>query len=510
MKKVIVVLVSLILSVAIVEVLPTVLKKQSKIEANISNETSLVKQEILSYSSNEKTYNKLYANGELVGVISDLDYLNGLIKEKYKDYEQQFPNTELGLSNDVYIVSEKTFSEFENVDDNIMNYLVDNNLLGIKVTSIEFSTSDGVYETIYVKNVDDFNEAKNKFIMNFIDEDAYNKLINKATIEYPEDNGYVENSVSIKETITYKDSIASFDEIFESEDEIYDFLCYGRDTSREYYTVKEGDTLQSILYFFNQNMLDKHLVSLNRDILQSVNQIITPGMKLNVKYFTSPITVIINKYHSTISFDTPDTPTYIEDPELETGEVIVEKEEKIGKIRTIYNETYENGVLVQSGKGAPTQIGEAVVVEKKEQGVIRVGTKLTYLVGTGNYVWPVDYPYITVDFGGYYGHTGTDFVNLYEKYCAVYAVDSGVVDEVGYKYDMGYYCMINHGNGIRTFYMHLNVPSYVDVGENVVRGQIIGQEGNTGNSDGAHLHLTFEVDGNRVNACRYLPCNLIR
>ena len=102
-----------------------------------------------------------------------------------------------------------------------------------------------------------------------------------------------------------------------------------------------------------------------------------------------------------------------------------EKEEKIGKIRTIYNETYENGVLVQSGKGAPTQIGEAVVVEKKEQGVIRVGTKLTYLVGTGNYVWPVDYPYITVDFGGYYGHTGTDFVNLYEKYCAVYAVESG-------------------------------------------------------------------------------------
>jgi hypothetical protein len=23
-----------------------------------------------------------------------------------------------------------------------------------------------------------------------------------------------------------------------------------------------------------------------------------------------------------------------------------------------------------------------------------------------------------------------------------------------------------------------------------------------------HLHLTFEVNGTRVNACNYLPCNL--
>ena len=32
--------------------------------------------------------------------------------------------------------------------------------------------------------------------------------------------------------------------------------------------------------------------------------------------------------------------------------------------------------------------------------------------------------------------------------------------------------------------------------------------GSTGVSTGVHLHLTFEVNGVRVNACNYLPCGM--
>ena len=87
MKKVIVLLISLILAVTIVEVLPMLMKQKTQIQANISNETSLVKQEIISYSEQEKTYNKLYASGKYIGAVSDLDYLNSLIKQKYDDFE---------------------------------------------------------------------------------------------------------------------------------------------------------------------------------------------------------------------------------------------------------------------------------------------------------------------------------------------------------------------------------------------------------------------------------------
>lgn len=503
MKKVIVVLISLILSIGIVIGLPMIMKQKTQIQANISNETSLVQQEILSYSDKELDYNKLYANGKLVAVITDLDYLNGLIKDKYKDFEDEFPNTELGLSNDVYIVKEKSFARFKNVDDNIMSYLVDNDLLGIKTTAVEFSTSDGIYEIIYVKSIDDFYAARDEFLLNFVSEDTLQKLRNKEQINSPSELGSVEMALEMLETITYKDAVVSPHEIFTNEDDIYTFLCYGRNTDREYYTVKEGDTLQGVGYYFG-DMRPKQIVMLNKDKLSNENQIITPGMQLNVTYYTSPITINVTKQVLSQQFITPEVPEYIEDESIEAGKVEIIVEEEAGIKNVLFKETWTNGVL-QEGE----QLSETIIKQPR-RGKIAVGTKLTNLVGTGNYRWPVDNPEITTDFGGYLGHTGTDFVNKYEYYCAVYAVDSGVVDEVGYKYDMGYYVMINHGNGIRTFYMHLNVPAYVDVGENVSRGQIIGQEGNSGRSEGIHLHLTFEVDGDRVNACRYLPCDMIR
>ena len=49
--------------------------------------------------------------------------------------------------------------------------------------------------------------------------------------------------------------------------------------------------------------------------------------------------------------------------------------------------------------------------------------------------------------------------------------------------------MIDHGNYI-TLYAHMQVL-YVSEGQNVSQGQTIGLVGNTGDSNGAHLH--FEV-----------------
>ena len=503
MKKAVVILFSLVLACGIVIFLPLVMENDKKIEANIANETSLVKQEIISYSEEERTYYKIYAKGELVGIAHSLDYLNDVVWDYYEDYKYDFPNSRLWFSDDVYIVEEKTFCEFENIDDQIIKYIRDNDFLGVKTTAVEFSTSEGVYEIIYVKSIEDFNAARDEFLLNFVSEDTLKKLRNKESIDSPTELGTVETGLRMLETVNYSDAIVSPSEIFDSVDQIYEFLCYGRNTNREYYTVKEGDTLQGVGYYFG-DMWPRQLVMLNRDVLSSENQIITPGMQLNVTYYTSPLTINVTKQVLSQQFITPEVPEYVEDETVEAGKTKIIVQEEIGIKNVLFEEEWTNGVLQEGNQLSET------VIKQPVRGKIAVGTKMVNLIGTGNYVWPIDNPFITTDFGGYLGHTGTDFINKYGTYAPVYAVDSGIVDETGYKTDMGYYVMINHQNGIRTFYMHLNVPSYVSEGENVYRGQIIGQEGNTGRSDGVHLHLTFEVNGERVNACKYLPCSLIR
>jgi murein DD-endopeptidase MepM/ murein hydrolase activator NlpD len=54
----------------------------------------------------------------------------------------------------------------------------------------------------------------------------------------------------------------------------------------------------------------------------------------------------------------------------------------------------------------------------------------------------------------------------------------------------GNYIKIDHGGDKFTIYAHMKKDgNVVNVGANVVAGQIIGYSGNTGNSDGAHVHF---------------------
>lgn len=110
-----------------------------------------------------------------------------------------------------------------------------------------------------------------------------------------------------------------------------------------------------------------------------------------------------------------------------------------------------------------------------------------------NFVWPCESVAITALKNDYPGHGGTDIGagNGLE----IYAAADGIVTEAAWgNTGYGYYVVIDHGSGYQTLYAHCH-EIFVEVGEEVVAGQIIATTGSTGNSTGPHLHFEVRVNG---------------
>lgn len=100
------------------------------------------------------------------------------------------------------------------------------------------------------------------------------------------------------------------------------------------------------------------------------------------------------------------------------------------------------------------------------------------------------------------GHQGVD-IALPMNSAVRAAADGDVIhadwDNDGY----GFMVWVDHGDGLRTLYAHLN-RIVVKRGQRIVRGQLLGLSGNTGWSLGPHLHFEISVRGRKQNPALFL------
>jgi murein DD-endopeptidase MepM/ murein hydrolase activator NlpD len=97
-------------------------------------------------------------------------------------------------------------------------------------------------------------------------------------------------------------------------------------------------------------------------------------------------------------------------------------------------------------------------------------------------------------------HEGIDIVN--EVGTPIYASAEGTVDFVGRKGDYGLTLDVNHGYSLKTLYGHLS-KVLVREGQKVKRGDLIARSGNTGLSNGPHLHYEVRINGVAQNPTEY-------
>jgi murein DD-endopeptidase MepM/ murein hydrolase activator NlpD len=116
------------------------------------------------------------------------------------------------------------------------------------------------------------------------------------------------------------------------------------------------------------------------------------------------------------------------------------------------------------------------------------------------FAWPIS-GWITQ---GYHAqHHALDIAGPYGA--SVYASRAGRVIYAGWNpQGYGYLIKIQHADGFVTYYSHLK-GQWVQVGQWVNQGDLVGAVGSTGNSTGPHVHFEIRKNGAWVNPLNYLP-----
>ena len=83
------------------------------------------------------------------------------------------------------------------------------------------------------------------------------------------------------------------------------------------------------------------------------------------------------------------------------------------------------------------------------------------------------------------------------------AAAGGVVIKADWYSGYGKCVIIDHGNGVLTYYAHFQTLK-VSEGDVVEAGDVVGLIGSTGNSTGNHLHFEIRINGEAVDPLKYI------
>ncbi len=129
-----------------------------------------------------------------------------------------------------------------------------------------------------------------------------------------------------------------------------------------------------------------------------------------------------------------------------------------------------------------------------ERGILRAVSSYNYAknFATGHFLWPVPASKkVTSLYGPRWGrnHNGVDIAA--PRGTHILSIDDGVVIYSGRGLrGFGNLIVLKHREGIYSIYAH-NSKNYVNKGEQVSRGEVIGKVGSSGKATGPHLH--FEI-----------------
>lgn len=445
------------------------------------------------YQISPKGVYKVYLDGKVIGNINDKKELEDYINDEQKDLKEKYDVDKVYIPSGVNIQKCTTYEKEILTAKQIHNLIKEEKPFTVKGYKITIKPSSDEEEKITINVIDKkmFDKSIRSVVEAFVNSKDIDNYEND-TQPAIKDVGTIIEDIYIGQDITIKeDYISTNEEIFIDEKKLTKYLLFGEIKEDQYYTVQEGDTIESIAY--NHKLATEEFLVVNPEF-NSKNNLLSVGQQVKVGLI-NPIVDVVVESHNVIDQDSQYKTVTEEDSSLAYGteKVITEGQNGVErlttKIKTINGET-TNVVIVGSETITPS-------VDK----VVKVGTKMTSFPGTpaimsGFWAWPtISQYYISSYFGYRWGkiHEALDIAGSGEG-SPIFAAGSGTVVTSQNKGSLGNHVTINHGNGYYTLYAHLHSRN-VQVGQTVQKGQQIGTMGHTGFATGTHLHFGLYKNG---------------
>ncbi|MFH1838295.1 MAG: peptidoglycan DD-metalloendopeptidase family protein [Candidatus Kuenenbacteria bacterium] len=248
------------------------------------------------------------------------------------------------------------------------------------------------------------------------------------------------------------------------------------------YIIKARDVISGIAKKFN--------ISINT-ILWENNlkdySIIRPGDELTIL----PVTGVVHKVSEGESLEKI----------AKKYKVAVEEILKINELADNGNIRINQKIIIPGGEKYFPSIFPKKELAKKEWRLESLLNKFIPSKDKGNFIWPTSGHRMTQYF--HWGHPGVDISG--KNYSSpIYASADGIIGQVIYS-NRGYgnHIIINHRNNTKTLYGHMS-KIFVENGQRVKKGQVIGLLGSTGRSTGPHLHFEIRINGKKINPLKYI------
>ena len=203
------------------------------------------------YQLNPKEVYKVYLDGKEIGNITDKQELEDYINDEQTEFKRGNMTLIRFIFQKVFDIQKCTTYESDVLTAKQVNNIIKEEkpftVEGYTIT-IKSNSDDEEDLVINVLDKDIFDESIKSVVKAFVTEEDMDNYANDTQPEI-KDTGTIIEDIYIDQDITIKHGYISTDEqIFTDEKTLTKYLMFGEVKEDQYYTVQEGDTIDSIAY----------------------------------------------------------------------------------------------------------------------------------------------------------------------------------------------------------------------------------------------------------------------